>query len=72
MRALDASIKARIKEQNASKGKFPYKSMDELDAAIQRLERSIAGGELKLVDERRAVDEICMWIGLDPTMYSVC
>lgn len=59
MRELDTSIKTRIKEQNIAKGKFQYKTVEELDAAVRRLEAGVQGGKLKLVDERRSVDEIC-------------
>lgn len=59
MRELDTSIKARIKEQNIAKGKFPYKTVGELDDAVKRLEAGVESGKLKLVDERKSLAEIC-------------
>lgn len=59
MRDLDTSIKARIKEQNAAKGKIPYKTVEELDDAVKRLEAGVESGRMKLVDERKSLAEIC-------------
>lgn len=59
MKELDVSIKAKIKEQNAAKGKIPYKTVEELDDAVRRLEAGVESGKLKLVDERRSLAEIC-------------
>lgn len=59
MRELDTSIKAKIKEQNAARGKTPYKTVEELDDAVKRLEAGVESGKLKLVDERKSLAEIC-------------
>lgn len=59
MKDLDTSIKAKIKEQNTAKGKIPYKTVEELDDAVKRLEAGVESGKLKLVDERKSLAEIC-------------
>jgi uncharacterized coiled-coil DUF342 family protein len=58
IKALDASIKNKIKEQQASRGKVPYKNVQELDAAISRLQAKVDGAQLKIVEERKALAEI--------------
>jgi uncharacterized coiled-coil DUF342 family protein len=58
IKALEASVKAKIKDQNAAKGKIPYKSVEELDAAIKNLERKVETGTMKMVDERKALADI--------------
>lgn len=59
MRELDTSIKTKIKEQNTAKGKIPYKTVEDLDDAVRRLEAGVESGKLKLVDERKSLAEIC-------------
>ncbi|RPB02100.1 hypothetical protein L873DRAFT_484994 [Choiromyces venosus 120613-1] len=58
IKATDASLKAKIKELNAKKGKIPYKTPEELDNVIKNLEKSVERGDMKLVDERKAQFEI--------------
>ncbi|KAJ5961249.1 uncharacterized protein N7479_008399 [Penicillium vulpinum] len=56
--ALDANLKARITEQNASRGRLSFKSVEEIDKEIARLEKSVDTGTLRLVDERKALTEV--------------
>ncbi|CAG7976625.1 unnamed protein product [Penicillium salamii] len=56
--ALDANLKARIAEQNANRGRLSFKSVEEIDKEIARLEKSVDSGTLRLVDERKALTEV--------------
>lgn len=56
--ALDSSIKARIAEQKAARGRVGFKSVEDLDREIQRLEKQVDSGTMKLVDEKKALAEI--------------
>ncbi|OQE46695.1 hypothetical protein PENCOP_c001G05033 [Penicillium coprophilum] len=56
--ALDANLKARITEQNNSRGRLSFKSVEEIDKEIARLEKSVDSGTLRLVDERKALTEV--------------
>lgn len=58
IKTLDTSIKAKIKEQNASMQKMPYRTLDELEDAIKRLSASVDSGKMMIVDERKALAEI--------------
>jgi uncharacterized coiled-coil DUF342 family protein len=56
--ALDANLKARIAEQNNSRGRLSFKSVDEIDREIARLEKQVDSGTLRLVDERKALSDV--------------
>ncbi|EER26685.1 conserved hypothetical protein [Coccidioides posadasii C735 delta SOWgp] len=56
--ALDNSIKSRIAEQKAARGRVGFKNVEEIDREIQRLERQVDSGTMKLVDEKKALAEI--------------
>ncbi|OOQ90382.1 nuclear segregation protein [Penicillium brasilianum] len=56
--ALESTLKARIAEQNNSRGKMPFKNVDEIDREIDRLEKQVDSGTLRLVDERKALSDI--------------
>jgi uncharacterized coiled-coil DUF342 family protein len=56
--ALESTLKARIAEQNNSRGKMPFKNVDEVDREISRLEKQVDSGTLRLVDERKALSDI--------------
>ncbi|KAG0158618.1 hypothetical protein PDIDSM_6133 [Penicillium digitatum] len=56
--ALDANLKARITEQNNSRGRLSFKSVEEIDKEIARLEKQVDSGTLRLVDERKALTEV--------------
>ncbi|EWC46043.1 hypothetical protein DRE_04617 [Drechslerella stenobrocha 248] len=57
-KALNDSIAAKITAQKLARAKVPYKSTDEMDQEIARLEARVEAGNLKIVDERRALDTI--------------
>ncbi|CAP93938.1 hypothetical protein E8E15_006653 [Penicillium rubens] len=56
--ALDANLKARIAEQNNSRGRLSFKSVEEIDNQIARLEKEVDSGTLRLVDERKTLTEV--------------
>jgi uncharacterized coiled-coil DUF342 family protein len=47
-----------VKELNAAKSKFPFKNAQEIDTQVKTLERQVESGSLKLVEERKALNEI--------------
>ncbi|OJJ50035.1 hypothetical protein ASPZODRAFT_59429 [Penicilliopsis zonata CBS 506.65] len=58
LNALDATLKARIAEQNNSRTRMSFKNVEEVDREIARLEKSVDSGTLRLVDERKALADI--------------
>ncbi|KAH8094782.1 hypothetical protein BXZ70DRAFT_946035 [Cristinia sonorae] len=58
LKVLQDTIAQKIKELNAAKGKIPFKSVQDVDDRIKQLEKQVEAGNLKLVDEKRALAEI--------------
>ncbi|KAJ3857418.1 hypothetical protein EV368DRAFT_30302 [Lentinula lateritia] len=58
VKVYDESIKKKVKDLQAAKGKISFKSTAELDAHIKNLEKQVDSGTLKLADEKRALAEI--------------
>lgn len=58
IRNMQERMQSKIKDLNTARGKFPYKSGAEVDAKIASLEKQVESGNLKLVDERKALSEI--------------
>ncbi|SLM37374.1 nuclear segregation protein [Lasallia pustulata] len=56
--ALDAQLKSRIAEQKTARSRVSFKNVDEVDREIQRLEKQVDAGTMKLVDEKKALAEI--------------
>lgn len=56
--ALDSTLKARLTEQNNSRGRMPFKNVDDIDREISRLEKEVDSGTMRLVDERKALSDI--------------
>ncbi|KAL8965248.1 MAG: hypothetical protein Q9183_003954 [Haloplaca sp. 2 TL-2023] len=56
--ALDAQLKSRMAEQKTAKSRIPYKNVQEVDREIERLEKQVDTGTMKLVDEKKALSEI--------------
>ena len=55
--SLDAQLKSRIAEQNTARSRVSYKSVEEIDNAIQRLEKQVDSGTMRLVEEKKALAE---------------
>ncbi|KAH8820132.1 nuclear segregation protein [Xylogone sp. PMI_703] len=58
IKKLDEQLKSRIAEQKQARGRVAFKSVDEVDREIDRLEKQVNGGMMKLVDEKKALTEI--------------
>lgn len=58
IKRLDEQLRSRIAEQKAAKGKVAFKSAEDLDRYMQRLEDQVNGGMMKLVDEKKALSEL--------------
>ena len=56
--ALDNQLKSRIAEQKVIRARIPFKNVDEVDREIQRLEKGVDAGTMKLVDEKQALSDI--------------
>lgn len=58
IKRYDEELRSRIAEQKAARAKVPFKSAEEIDQKISRLESDVNSGTMKLVDEKKALDEI--------------
>jgi len=58
LKSLQESIQKKIKDLQAAKGKTPFKNVAEVDAHIKNLEKQVDSGNMKLADEKRALQEI--------------
>ena len=58
VKRLDENLKARIAEQKAARSKVAFKSVDEIDREIERLQKSVDAGTMKIVDEKKALSDI--------------
>ncbi|KAK3940693.1 hypothetical protein QBC46DRAFT_122558 [Diplogelasinospora grovesii] len=58
IKRLDEQLRSRIAEQKTARGKVPFKSAEEVDREIERLDKQVSGGMMKLVDEKKALAEI--------------
>lgn len=47
-----------MNEQKTAKAQIPFKSADDIEKEIQRLDKSVESGKLKMVEERKAVADI--------------
>ncbi|RPA86101.1 hypothetical protein BJ508DRAFT_204474 [Ascobolus immersus RN42] len=56
--ALDADLKVKFAEQKKRKDALPFKTLNELNNAIDRLEREVESGKMRIVEEKRALDNI--------------
>ncbi|KAI0045298.1 hypothetical protein FA95DRAFT_131218 [Auriscalpium vulgare] len=58
LKALQEGIQKKSKAIQASRGKVGFKSVAEVDAHIKNLEKQVESGNLKLADEKRALQDI--------------
>ncbi|KAI9674232.1 MAG: hypothetical protein M1817_002050 [Caeruleum heppii] len=58
IRSLDTTLKSRMTEQKNARARIPYKNVDEVDREIQRLEKQVDTGKMKLVEEKKALADI--------------
>ncbi|KAI1377520.1 hypothetical protein F4677DRAFT_458881 [Hypoxylon crocopeplum] len=57
IKRLDEQLRSRIAEQKTARGKVAFKSVEDVDREIDRLEKLVNGGMMKLVDEKKALAE---------------
>lgn len=55
---INERIQKRSQELQASKSKVNFKSVEELDAHVSELEKKIDSGSFRIVEERKALNEI--------------
>ncbi|CAE7229228.1 unnamed protein product [Rhizoctonia solani] len=58
LKALQEENQKKIKDLQAAKGKVQYKSVQDVDNQIRKLESQVDGGNMKIADEKRALAEI--------------
>ena len=54
----DEKLKALIAEQKTARSRVSFKNVDEIDREIERLDKQVNGGMMKLVDEKKALADI--------------
>jgi uncharacterized coiled-coil DUF342 family protein len=58
IKRLDEKLKSKIAEQKTARSRVSFKNVDEIDREIDRLDKQVNGGMMKLVDEKKALAEI--------------
>jgi uncharacterized coiled-coil DUF342 family protein len=58
VKRLDENLKSRIAEQKTARSRVPYKSVDEVHREIDRLQKQVDTGTMKIVDEKKALADI--------------
>ncbi|KAH8173190.1 hypothetical protein LIA77_07445 [Sarocladium implicatum] len=58
IKKLDEQVRSRINEQKTAKAKVPYKSVEDVDRQIDSLQKQVDSGSMKLVDEKKALNDI--------------
>lgn len=58
---LETELKSRIAEQKIARSRISFRNVEELEREISRLDKQIDTGEMKLVDEKKALAEISSW-----------
>ena len=58
MKAVDTQLRTRLAEQKEARSRISFKSVEEIDREIKRLEAQVDGGKMKIVDEKKALAEV--------------
>ena len=58
IKRLDEQLKSRINEQKTARSKTNFKSVDDVQREIDRLQKSVDAGTMKIVDEKKALADI--------------
>ncbi|KAF5387833.1 hypothetical protein D9615_000417 [Tricholomella constricta] len=58
VKAIQDGIQKKIKDLQAAKAKVSFKTVADVDAHIKNLEKQVESGNMKLADEKRALQEI--------------
>jgi chromosome segregation ATPase len=56
--AAENQVKQLIQDQKNQRAKMPFKNVEEIDAQIDHLNKQVDSGKMKLVDEKKALDEV--------------
>ncbi|KAI5124970.1 hypothetical protein M0805_007396 [Coniferiporia weirii] len=70
LKTINEGIAKKIKDLQAAKSKTQFKSVAEVDAHIKQLEKQVESGSMKLVEEKRALQEISQCKRLRKTVES--
>ncbi|KAH6643768.1 hypothetical protein C7974DRAFT_324773 [Boeremia exigua] len=58
MKKLDEQLKSRLNELKTNKSRVNFKSVEDVDQEIARLQKQVDSGMMKLVEEKKALSEI--------------
>lgn len=58
IKRLDEKLKSQIAEAKTARGKSTYKSVEDIDRQIKSLQAKVESATMKIVDERKALDEV--------------
>ncbi|KAI5893290.1 uncharacterized protein SCHCODRAFT_02621366 [Schizophyllum commune H4-8] len=58
VKTIQDGIQKKIKDLNAAKQKAPFKTVAEVDTHVRNLEKQVESGNMRVVDEKRALQEI--------------
>ncbi|KAI6859974.1 hypothetical protein KC318_g21431, partial [Hortaea werneckii] len=58
VKRLDENLKSRINEQKNARSRVQFKSVDEVEKEIDRLQKQVDSGSMRIVDEKKALADI--------------
>ncbi|KAG8906131.1 hypothetical protein FRB99_007521 [Tulasnella sp. 403] len=58
VKSLQENIQRKVSDLQAKKGKIQFKNVTELDAYVRKLEEKIDSGTMKVLEEKRTIQEI--------------
>ncbi|KAI7560998.1 hypothetical protein KC346_g22411, partial [Hortaea werneckii] len=58
VKRLDENLKSRINEQKNARSRVQFKSVDEVEKEIDRLQKQVDSGTMRIVDEKKALADI--------------
>src|ERR1700760_217629 len=58
IKKLEEKLKSLFNEQKNARGRVPYKSEQDIEREIDRLQKQVDTGTMKLVDEKKALADI--------------
>ena len=58
VKRLDENLKSRIAEQKTARSRVQYKSVDDINREIDRLQKQVDAGTMKIVDEKKSLADI--------------
>ncbi|CAG7848789.1 Uncharacterized protein C458.02c [Serendipita indica DSM 11827] len=67
---LQTNVQNKVKALQAARGKSPYKTIDDVNAQITKLDNLVNSGTMKIVDERKTLQEISSLKRLRKTIES--